>query len=353
MQRLGPSRERHLSEGVCLSRSRPRCTTVMGKGHRGHSSIRNCAVQISGCRNTAHRPYSKSLTFSPTPLALRRPSVRFRLHCGGLWVANSPRCSTFLLSLLAGRYVGRSSQDWGCPAGGSYQGAFAHPPTALLHVPPQSGSPTWGRCTVAASSTLLRVLPREVTHVGPKSQIPLLWADNTRGGGPIAHPHQPPDSGAQGPGARPKALSCRHPHLGWFSVGVTRLAKARATGLACRGTHSRLLTRSSLRSSGRRGFKVGRCGWLVDRLMVEPRPCGAFLGMVASGRGASWCLQPMVAVPFRSVHAWLVWCWPACVRSVHCWVGFSAAVWLVSGCVCRLMVGWCVARSIALQPAPV
>ena len=55
--------------------------------------------------------------------------------------------------------VGRSSQDWGCPAGESYQGAFAQPPTALLHVPPQSGSPTWGKGAVAASSTLLRVLP--------------------------------------------------------------------------------------------------------------------------------------------------------------------------------------------------
>ena len=38
--------------------------------------------------------------------------------------------------------VGRSSQDWGCSAGGSYQGAFAHPPRALLHVPPPSRSPT-------------------------------------------------------------------------------------------------------------------------------------------------------------------------------------------------------------------
>ena len=66
----------------------------------------------------------------------------------------------------------------------------------------------------------------------------------------MAHPHQALDSGAQGPGARPKALSCRHPHLGWFSVGVRRLEEARATGLACRGAHSRLLTRSTLRSPG-------------------------------------------------------------------------------------------------------
>ena len=75
------------------------------------------------------------------------------------------------------------------------------------------------------------------------------------GEGLIAHPHQPPDSGAQGPGARPKALSCRHPHLGWFSVGVRRLEEARATGLACHGAHSRLLTRSSLRSPGGPGAR--------------------------------------------------------------------------------------------------
>ena len=82
---------------------------------------------------------------------------------------------------LLDRYVGRSTRDWGCPVGRSYQGAFAHPPTALLHVPPQSGSPTWGKGAVAASSTLQRVLPREVTHVRPKSDIPLLWADDTWG----------------------------------------------------------------------------------------------------------------------------------------------------------------------------
>ena len=84
------------------------------------------------------------------------------------------------------------------------------------------------------------------------------------GEGPVAHPHQPPDSGAQGPGAKPKALSCRRLHLGWFSVGVRRLAEARAKGLAYRGAHSRLLTRLSLRSPG--GPGVGsRSLWLVGR----------------------------------------------------------------------------------------
>ena len=84
-------------------------------------------------------------------------------------------------SYLIERYVGGSSPDWGCLPGGSYQGAFAHPPTALLQVPPQSSSRTWGKGAVAASSTLLRVLPREVTHVRPKSHTPLLRADDTWG----------------------------------------------------------------------------------------------------------------------------------------------------------------------------
>ena len=40
---------------------------------------------------------------------------------------------------------------------------------------------TWGKGTVAASSTLQRVMPREVTHVRPKSYIPLLRADDMWG----------------------------------------------------------------------------------------------------------------------------------------------------------------------------
>ena len=121
----------------------------------------------------------------------------------------------------------------------------------------------------------------------------------------MAHPHQPLDSGAQGPGARPTALSCRHPNLGWFSVGVRRLEEARATGLACRGAHSRLLTRSSLRSPGGRGFGAGRCGWLVGRSTVrrsllmlvgrlhDGRVTFLFVGMVVGGLGAPRCRQPV------------------------------------------------------------
>ena len=60
-------------------------------------------------------------------------------------------------------------------------GALAHPPTVLRHVPPQSGSPMARKGSVAASSTLLRVLPKEVTHSQPTSHIPLLWAADMSG----------------------------------------------------------------------------------------------------------------------------------------------------------------------------
>ena len=85
--------------------------------------------------------------------------------------------------LPAHRYTPQVTPRWprGSEPASSYQGAFAHPPTALLHMPPQSGSPTRGKGAVAASITLQRVLPREVTHVRPKSHIPLLRADDTWG----------------------------------------------------------------------------------------------------------------------------------------------------------------------------
>ena len=69
----------------------------------------------------------------------------------------------------------------GLPPKGSYQVGFAHPLMALLHVLPERGSCVWGKGLVAASSTLLQVLPREVTHVQPWFHIPLPWADDTSG----------------------------------------------------------------------------------------------------------------------------------------------------------------------------
>ena len=57
--------------------------------------------------------------------------------------------------------------------------------------------------------------------------------------------------------------------------------------------------------------------------------------------------------PFRPVHAWLVWCWPACVWSVYGQVAAVAAVLLVRGRLGRLMVGLVYVGSIALLPVVV
>ena len=63
--------------------------------------------------------------------------------------------------------------------------ALAQPPAALVHVLPQSGSPMWQMGAVPGSSTLHRVLPREVTNVRPGYHIPLSWADDTWGSVPL------------------------------------------------------------------------------------------------------------------------------------------------------------------------
>ena len=66
--------------------------------------------------------------------------------------------------------------------------------------------------------------------------------------------------------------------------------------------------------------------------------------------------------PFRPVHAWLVWCWPACVWSVYGQVAAAAAVLLVRGRLGHLMVGlvwggplrccrWSFRRMLFMQPA--
>ena len=56
---------------------------------------------------------------------------------------------------------------------------------------------------------------------------------------------------------------------------------------------------------------------------------------------------------FRPVHAWLLWCWPACVWSALGQVAAAAAVWLVRGCLGHLMVGWVCVCSVALLPVVV
>ena len=75
------------------------------------------------------------------------------------------------------------------------------------------------------------------------------------------------------------------------------------------------------------------------------------------GYGRQRALRTMVSptrgtpFPFRTLHAWRVRCWPACVWSVSGRVVAAAAVWLVDGCVSRLMVGLFVAGSFLLLQA--
>ena len=57
--------------------------------------------------------------------------------------------------------------------------------------------------------------------------------------------------------------------------------------------------------------------------------------------------------PFRRVHAWLVWCGPACVWSVYRQVAAAAAVLLIRGCLGRFMVSLVCVSSIALLPVVV
>ena len=107
---------------------------------------------------------------------------------------------------------------------------------------------------------------------------------------------------------------------------------------------------------------------LVSCILVGPSAaqCGlsTLIGRVCDGRVAVFCCvrglgrqrarRPMVPpsrgtpFPFGPVHAWLVWCPPACVWSVYGHVAARAAVWLVRGYRGRLMVGSVCAGSVAL-----
>ena len=85
--------------------------------------------------------------------------------------------------------------------------------------------------------------------------------------------------------------------------------------------------------------------------MVELWCSVVFMGMAVGGCGAA-CWPPHgTPFLFRTLHAWPVGCWPACVWSVYCRVLAAAAVWLVHGCVSRLMVGLFVVGSFLLLPA--
>ena len=65
-------------------------------------------------------------------------------------------------------------------------------------------------------------------------------------------------------------------------------------------------------------FVRGHGGWRAWRTTVSPTRWTPF--------------------PFRPLHAWLVWCWPACVWSVYGHVVAAAVVLLVHSCDSRLMV---------------
>ena len=85
--------------------------------------------------------------------------------------------------------------------------------------------------------------------------------------------------------------------------------------------------------------------------MVEP----SFVRGHRRRRARRTTLSPTLwtPFPFRPVHAWLVWCWPACVWSVYGQVAAAAAVLLVRGRLGRLMVGLVCVGSIALLPVVV
>ena len=72
------------------------------------------------------------------------------------------------------------------------------------------------------------------------------------------------------------------------------------------------------------------------------------------GRWRAWCttVWPACSMPllFRPVHALPVGRWLACVWSVYGQVAAAAAVWLVRGCLGRLMVGLVCVGSVALLP---
>ena len=90
---------------------------------------------------------------------------------------------------------------------------------------------------------------------------------------------------------------------------------------------------------------------LVGCVMVEP----SFVRGHGRRRARRTTVSPTLwrRFPFRPVHAWLVWCWPACVWSVYGQVAAAAAVLLVCGRLGRLMVGLVCVGSISLLPVVV
>ena len=63
-----------------------------------------------------------------------------------------------------------------------------------------------------------------------------------------------------------------------------------------------------------------------------------------------WPIRPTPLL-FRAMHAWLFWCWPACVWSLYGHVLAAAVALLVHGCLSSLIVGLFAVGSLALQRA--
>ena len=89
-------------------------------------------------------------------------------------------------------------------------------------------------------------------------------------------------------------------------------------------------------------------GWLPDGRVT------VFCFVRGYGRRRVWrtTVSPTRLTPFllQRMHAWLVRCWLACVWSVYGQVAAAAAVWLVRGCLRRLMVGLVCVGSVTLLP---
>ena len=144
----------------------------------------------------------------------------------------------------------------------------------------------------------------------------------TRGGG--SHRTSSSTSGFSGPGARSQAkgpvLREAPPGLVFSRSGCDLKKHMLRDSHAVAHTHASRLGRACALPGGR-GFKAGRCGWLVGYLMVR---CSllTLLGRLHDGRVTTFCFvrgygrrraSRIMAWPtgwrplrFRPVHAWLV-----------------------------------------------
>ena len=210
----------------------------------------------------------------------------------------------------------------------------------------------WQKDWVAASSTLHRVLPREVTHVRPISHFPLLWADDAWGWVPSHLPIHLWILGSKGHGPGQRPCPAGTPTMGLLSVGVGRLEEASAMGLACRDVYSRLLTRSSLRSPGGPGV-CSRLLLLVGRFYNGSAVvCCCFCGCGPQPARRTM-VSPTLRTPFPfltlaclAVQVLAGCVWSVCGRGVG-----SVVVWSVPGGASHHVAGWFAVGLVVLLPA--